>query len=113
MARRESGTALLGLVSQPSPSNRDLVAVLEPVAADPDAVDLGAVGGAQVDYDVPAAAVFGPADLGVPAADVGVGQNDLTFGHPADGRRMVTQRDAAAVGQHQSRWPGTGAHLAG
>ena len=57
-------------------------------AVDARAVDLGAVGGAEVDDDERVAAVV---HLGVLAADVGVGQGDRALGQAADGDDPVAR----------------------
>ena len=67
------------------------------LAVDADTVDLGAVGGAEVDDDVAGAG----ADLGVAAADVGVVERDRALGQAADGDEAMADGDALARGQLQ------------
>src|SRR5438876_6675647 len=61
-------------------------------------VDLCAVGRAQVDD---AKSELVSAHFGVTARDLRVGEWDGAFGHAADDRRLVTECDAAAVGEYQ------------
>src|SRR3954465_9210215 len=67
---------------------------------DTGAVDLGPVGGSEVDdYEGVAAVVH----LGVLATDVGVGQGDGAVGQPADRDDALAQRDSFAGWKHQRR----------
>src|SRR3954469_12588080 len=67
---------------------------------DTGAVDLGPVGGPEVDDHEGVAAVV---HLGVLAADVRVGQGDGAVGQSTDRHDALAQRDSFAGWQHQRR----------
>ena len=67
-------------------------------SGDTDAVDLGAVGGAEVDDDETTAE---RADLGVTAADVGVVERDGAIGKPADGDDLTGEAELLTRGHDQ------------
>src|SRR5581483_8152124 len=85
----------------------------EGLLLDPGAVDLGAVGGPQVDEEVVLALA---ADFGVAAADVAVLEHDVALGLAADRDRLVTDSDPAPVRKEQRPGgvaPGAGDDFAG
>src|SRR5690606_36191840 len=87
----------------------DLVAVDQRVLGDPYAVDLGAVGRAQVDQQEPVAV---GADLGVAAADVGVGEHDVRLGAAPDRDDVLLEGEPVIGGQDQAAGPGAAGALA-
>src|SRR4051794_5814349 len=74
-----------GLEDQLDVAEGQLVAVGQLALGHPDAVDLGAVGGAEIDEDE---RVAGGADLGVAATDVGVVEGDVALGHASEHHRL-------------------------
>src|SRR5690606_14046468 len=81
----------------------------EQVLGDAHTVDLRAVGRAHVHQQE---AVAGRADLGVVAADVGVGEHDVALGPPADADDVLLEREPVAGRQHQAAGAGAAGALA-
>src|SRR3954447_16382074 len=91
---RAAAALLLEVEGEGRGADGDLVAGAEPGRGDAAAVDLDPVGGAEID-DLPVAALLAP-QLGVAAADVGVGEHALDRLRAPD-RRPRTVEDVAAV----------------
>src|SRR4051812_50168483 len=102
---RAAAALLLDVEAEGGGADGDLVAGAEPGRGDAASVDLDPVGGAEVD-DLPVAALLAP-QLGVAAADVGVGEDALDRLRAPD-RRPRAVEDVAA-GPHRDD-PAGGGH---
>src|SRR4051812_6883991 len=104
---RAAAALLLDVEAEGGGADGDLVAGAEPGRGDAASVDLDPVGGAEVD-DLPVAALLAP-QLGVAAADVGVGEDALDRLRAPDRRprpvediATVLQRDDSAGGDQRA-----------